>query len=104
MKTIPAIDRYFNRLVELKSNKPVSQAATELVQLVEATNHAYWEVDAYHAPSECNRSVERMANSESDKIAKKYGFLNLDILLAVIEKRTSYRWVYFSGISQLASN
>lgn len=95
---IPAAERYHAKLVAAKANKPLTAAVNELHQLNQAEDFAYEEMDAFGAPGECGHLIARGIDADREKIAAKYGFLNYRVLLDVIAKRVSDKWLYQSGI------
>lgn len=99
--TIPAVERYFDRLVERKLSKPLSAAASELSKLAREMSFVEDEIRAFGAPSECAVDAYRGIRRRAEEVARKYGFINLSLLLEVIARRTSERWVFFSGLSML---
>lgn len=101
-QTIKLINRYHKQLVELKKNKPLSDAVSEIKHEADRLFGGYDELGMYNAPSECYPNMEK-AQSVADAIANKHGFLNYKILLDVIKLRTTAKVIQRYHLAGLQS-
>lgn len=95
--------RYLEKRVQLQSRLPLSAVTSELHDLLRNNDFAHVEVDAYYAPSECHRDVDRGMAEQIEEIIKKHGFSDTAVFLRVLRQRTTDHWVYVSGIGRIDS-
>lgn len=99
LNQVSSVTRYLDKLVAKKANKPLTPAANELLILSRTAQSQHEEISDYNAPGECHDLVSKSCSREAENIAQRHGFLNLEILLKVIELRTSARFMYSNGLT-----
>ena len=101
MKELPVVTRYFDRLVELKAKRDLTTIVNEIITQEEGLASDWEFGQAMGAPSECYADAYRYHREDLRDLIVESGFINARILLKVIEKRTSYKFIYFSPLSFL---
>jgi hypothetical protein len=86
---------------KLYNGLSLTTIVTRLHKIAMYIDHAYDELDAFHAPSECGGLIDRAYAKDVDNIIKSAGFADLDELFNEIRDRTSYKWAYLSGVGCL---
>ncbi len=68
----------------------------EFQQLLHAEAQDWDQTYQLGAPSECYPMIGRSHDKAREKFVKANGFANLQHFFAVVESRTSFRWVHFN--------
>jgi sugar-specific transcriptional regulator TrmB len=103
MKTLPVVTRNFQRIVEIKSKRNLTTVANRIQAVIQANEEEYEIAHQMYAPSECYRDIQRGLDATLEQIIVEEGFINADILLEVLKRRTSPKFVYFSCFQHLYS-
>ena len=74
-----------------------SRLVSEITRIMCDDADAHMEVDAYYAPSECHRDVTRSTEREIARTLAAAGMTPAEFD-AELERRTSPRWAFFSGL------
>ena len=103
METFPVIERNFQQLVDIKSKRNLTVVVNRINEQIKA--HEFECEIGYEmgAPSECFRDMDRHLKANLQCIISEEGFINADILLAVLQRRISYKYIYFSSLHYLFS-
>lgn len=101
MKELPVVTRYFDRLVELKAKRNLTAIVNKILSAETAMNEDWEFGRAMGAPSECYADINRYHKQYISNMIAESGFINARVLLEVIEKRTSFKFIYFSPLSCL---
>lgn len=103
MKTFPVIERNFQRIVDIKSKRNLTVVTNRINEQLKAHETDCEIGHEMGAPSECFRDMDRHLSAQLQRIISDEGFINADILLEVLKRRITYKFVYFSRLSYLFS-
>ena len=78
------------------------QVRDKIWRLLRDSLEAYDDIAAYHAPSECNGLVRAYYRKALQRIEYLSGW-TVEEVLKEAERRTTAKWMYFSGFEHVAN-